>query len=94
MYNHEQDATISITKENSFGALFRYMPHESILIVMPIECMKKRGTKGELKKAIVARLRDLTVSNILYLNKKYGVTFEKVNETLIQNNELIGGKLS
>lgn len=61
---------------------------------MPVECMKKRGTKGELKKAVVTRLRELTIENIEYLNKKFGVTVEKVNETLIQDNQLIGGNLS
>jgi hypothetical protein len=94
VYNQQETTEIHITKEHSFGALYRYKPDESILIVMPVECMKKRGTKGELKKIIVAKLRELTIENIAFLNKKYGVTFEKVNETLVQNNELIGGKLS
>jgi hypothetical protein len=90
--NQQEDITdIRITKEHSFGALFRYKPDECMLIVMPVECMKKRGTKGELKKVVVAKLRELNMSYILYLNKKYGVTFEKVNETLVQDNQLILG---
>lgn len=94
MYNHHENNEIHISKEQSFGALFKFRPDESILIVMPVECMKKRGTKGELKKAVVTRLRELTIENIEYLNKKFGVTVEKVNETLIQDNQLIGGNLS
>lgn len=95
MYNQQQNHDeIRITKDHSFGALFKYRASESILIVMPVECMKKRDTKGELKKVVVAKLRELTMENIMYLNKRFGVTFEKVNETLVQDHQLIGGKLS
>ena len=56
--------------------------------------MRKACTKGRIKKSIVAKLRDLTLENMLDLNEKHGVTFEAVNKTLVLEKLRMGGTLS
>jgi len=86
--------TVRLSGTHDFGPLYKFKPDIGLLIILPPNCMRKACTKGRIKKNIVAKLRDLTLENMLDLNEKHGVTFEAVNKTLVLEKLRMGGTLS